>query len=501
MGFALILLVGVQPLFAEEPKKGPQEVWEVAHVGKARIGFFHTTSEAITRNDAKLVKTTQELNLTIKRDKATAQLRMISGTEEDADGKVQAVFMKQFLDQGKQVTLRGEVEEKSLNVSINEGQFKRKIPWDAGVIGLRAQEDIFKQKKVKSGDTLTWLSYEPTINAVITVRAKVTDEEEVELLGKKAKLLRAEMTSDKIKVEGVGEIQLPKMVLWLDKEFIAVRRQVEIPGLGDVVFSRTTKALAMNGSNDTVELPDILRNTLIPLNKKLDKPHKLSEIVYRVTIKDDDNPSTALAQDERQKIRNPKGNTFELVVKAVRTPPEEETKDKPKPEFLASNYFLTSDDVKVKALAKKAVGSELDPWHKAKMIERWVSDNMKNDNSVPFATAAQIAQNLKGDCRQHAMLTAAMCRAEKIPSKTAVGLVYVLNRQGEPVFGFHMWTEVWVRGKWVAVDATLGEGSIGPAHIKIADHSWHEIQSMTPLLPVARVLGKMSIDIVEIGND
>src|SRR4051812_27733000 len=190
--FGLILLLGVQPLWAEEPRvKEAREVWEVAHVGKWRIGFFRTTSEDVTKGDVKLVKITQELNLSIKRDNATAQLRMISGTEEDADGKVRAVFMKQFLDQGKQVTLRGEVDEKTLKVDINDGQFKRQIPWNDEVVGLNAQELMFQKKKAKTGDTLTWLSYEPTINNVITVRAKVIGEEEVDLLGKKTNLLKA----------------------------------------------------------------------------------------------------------------------------------------------------------------------------------------------------------------------------------------------------------------------------------------------------------------------
>jgi hypothetical protein len=65
---------------------------------------------------------------------------------------------------------------------------------------------------------------------------------------------------------------------------------------------------------------------------------------------------------------------------------------------------------------------------------------------------------------------------------------------------FHMWTEVWVKGQWFAIDATLGQGSIGAAHIKIADHSWYDTQSLTPLLPVVRVLGKMDIEIVSVNG-
>jgi hypothetical protein len=59
-----------------------------------------------------------------------------------------------------------------------------------------------------------------------------------------------------------------------------------------------------------------------------------------------------------------------------------------------------------------------------------------------------------------------------------------------------MWTEVYVRGQWVGIDATLGKGSVGAAHIKLTDHSWHNMQSLTPLLPLQRAVGKMKIEVV-----
>jgi len=98
------------------------------------------------------------------------------------------------------------------------------------------------------------------------------------------------------------------------------------------------------------------------------------------------------------------------------------------------------------------------------------------------------------------MLAAAMCRAAGVPSRTAVGLVYVEDRMGRPVLGFHMWFEVFVKGQWLALDAIFGPDGIGATHIKIADHSWHETQSLTPLLPVTRVLGKMKIEVVQVAS-
>ncbi len=59
----------------------------------------------------------------------------------------------------------------------------------------------------------------------------------------------------------------------------------------------------------------------------------------------------------------------------------------------------------------------------------------------------------------------------EIPSRVAVGLVYVTE---PPSFGGHMWTEVFVNGKWIPLDATLGKGGIAADHIKFADTNFSD---------------------------
>ena len=81
-------------------------------------------------------------------------------------------------------------------------------------------------------------------------------------------------------------------------------------------------------------------------------------------------------------------------------------------------------------------------------------------------------------------------------SRTAVGLIYA-DVRGTPNFAFHMWTEVWVQGSWIPLDATLGKGYVGATHLKVSHQSWQDERSQTPLLPVVRVLGKLSIEVLE----
>jgi hypothetical protein len=507
---ALTLFLGL-PLpvaRAGEPAgKVVEETWDAAYLESGKAGFFHTTVREIERDGVKILRTTQLLDLTVKRNQTPARVRMETGTDETADGKVTGIAMRQFLSNDQTVLLTGAVEGKKLHLKTQDGRMDRTVPWNDEVIGLARQYHFFQEKKAKSGDQLSYVSFEPPITSVVTVHAAVKEEEEVEVLelnkGKtvrvKKKLLRVEAQSDKVTGDN-GAIQLPALVLWLDKDLLPVRSQTEIPGLGKITLYRTTREAATGAGDKGPSEADILLTSLIPVNRALPRQAETRSAVYRVTAKDDDDPGTIFAQDERQQVKNLQGNTFEIHVQAVRKPQGSENPGEAKEEFLESSTFLNCNDAKVKERAERAVGKETDAWKKAQLIEGWVHANMRLNNATPFTTAGQIARDLEGDCRQHAMLTAAMCRAAGVPARTAVGLIYVNDRQRGPVMGFHMWTEVWVKGQWLALDAVWGLGSVAADHVKIADSSWHDVQSLTPLLPVTRVIGKVTIEMVRVND-
>src|SRR5205085_2625796 len=153
-------------------------------------------------------------------------------------------------------------------------------------------------------------------------------------------------------------------------------------------------------------------------------PYQTKSVLYRITAKGDDDPASMFAQDARQALKNVQGNSFELHVQAIRSPQGAENPGEVKEEFLKSSANLNSDDPRIKDYTRQAVRQETDPWKKAQLIERWVYYHVELDNSAPFATAGEVARTLRGDCRHKAMLSAALCRAAGVPSRTAVGLIY-----------------------------------------------------------------------------
>lgn len=467
-----------------------EEVWERAEVGGTRVGFLHTTVREREEGGLKRLRATADLNLTFRRHNTLLRLRMEHGTEETPGGKVLGVFMRQHHDRGRQLVLAGTVEDDRLHVRIDGGRVERHIRWSSEVVGLYGLEHLFQKRRPKPGDRFRFLRYEPTLNTVIRVQVAVTAAKDV--AGSRS-VLRVDMTPDRIEVPG-HRIQLPLVVWWLDESFVPVRRQMELEGLGTMTLTRTTRAQAVAPAAPAA-LADMGLKTLVPLDRAIVRPHATRSAVYRITLRGDSDPGTALARDGHQEVRALRGDTFELHVHPVRPgvgPAEEGPAGK---EFLESCHYIDSDNPRVKELARRASGRETDPWAKARRLERWVRWNMRVDNGAPLVPAGQVAHELRGDCRSYALLLTALCRAEGIPARTAVGLIYV-EKGRRPQLGFHMWTEVRIDGRWLGLDATLGQGRIGAAHLKIADDSWHGTQSLTPLLPVRRVLGKISVGVV-----
>jgi hypothetical protein len=438
------------------------------------------------------------MQLTLRRFDDVIRQEMTTGTMERPDGSVLGVAMTQRLGKDQQLELSGTVADGFLQMKVTGPmQLERKIPWDEETIGLYRELRLPREKKIKPGDSFSYLRYEPGINAVVRAQVKVKDFEEVDVGGRKEKLLRVETQADKIM-----DVQLPMAILWMDKDYEVIRTQTEMPGLGQLVTLRSTREAALKPVTPA-QISDVGLTQLIHLNRKAPAIHDARNAIYRITLAEDDHPDTAFAIDDRQATQNSRGKSFELNVHSLREPREIKDAKPAREEFLKSNYFINSDDEKVRELAQAAVGAETVPWKKALRIERWVHEHMKSTNfTEAMATADHVARTLEGDCTEYAMLAAAMCRAVGVPSRTALGLVYAeINKEKVrgPVLAYHMWTEVYVEGQWLALDATLGRGGVGVGHLKITDHSWHEQRSMAPLLPVMRVLlAKPSIELVQV---
>jgi hypothetical protein len=492
-GLALVFVTCL-PCAAGEPRgKLVGEAWDAAYLDGNRAGYVHTSTYEIDQGGQKVLRTTVDLTLTVKKFKDVIKLRGVTGNDELPDGTILGTFMRQQVGQNKELTIVGVVKGKQLELMLDgKAGVMKPAPWDDRAVSLFRQQTLLADRKVRPGDKFSYLSFEPSVNLLVRMDVVVRDYEPVELPGNKnkVKLLRVETVPERL--EGV---KLPVLVQWLDDNLQPVRQDTDAPGLGQLTLIRTTRELATAPGAEAT-LTDIGISQLLRLNRKIANPYDTKAIVYRITLKGDDEAASAFVIDDRQRLIGNKGSTIEIQVLGGKTLGKAGA-PKPGDEFLQSSYFITADDPKVKELARKAVGKEKDLLKKALAIEKWVNANMKGTSYEALAPASEVARNLEGDCTEFAMLMAAMCRAEGVPSRTAIGLIYADTKSG-PVMSFHMWTEVWVGDQWIGMDATLGKGRVSPAHLKITDHSWSDTRSLTPLLPLIRVLGKMQIEVVSV---
>jgi hypothetical protein len=246
---------------------------------------------------------------------------------------------------------------------------------------------------------------------------------------------------------------------------------------------------------------DLAVETLVKVTP-IKEAHRSKKIVYRVKLRDDD-PAKFLPVGPTQQVKRIDSETVELTVTAAKPPQRAEPAKGPPPaeEFRTPTRFLQSDDPAVVKLARSAASNEKDPWKVAVALERVVNQKLTKKNfSTALASAAEVARSLEGDCTEHACLLAAMARARGIPSRVAVGLVYVNSLSS---FGGHMWTEVYLDGRWIPLDATLARGGIGAAHIKLADSSFAD-DGGTPVatfLPLMSILGKLQLEVLEVSYE
>ena len=100
----------------------------------------------------------------------------------------------------------------------------------------------------------------------------------------------------------------------------------------------------------------------------------------------------------------------------------------------------------------------------------------------------------EGDCSEHGVLLAAMLRAEGIPSRVASGLVWM---DGLDAFGWHMWTQAFIDGQWIDLDATL-RVPFTVGHILVATSALEDGDGQRELLALLGLLGNLEVEVVRV---
>ncbi|HEV3168591.1 MAG TPA: transglutaminase-like domain-containing protein [Isosphaeraceae bacterium] len=468
-----------------------QEAWDSVYIGGVKAGYIRLRVEPLSDKGRELIRVRYDLVLKLKRDKDQVTIQQQWGTLEKPDGEVLKLETRTLAGQ-EDMRSYGEVDHDKMTLVLSSGGQKQQvtIPWGVDVRGPYAAELSLSRQPIKPGETREVKTFLPELKKVCTTALFAKQVEDIVLGGGQTRsLLRIES-----KVSDPDGKTLPGMdtTYWIDDGGQILKSFTD--AFGGMETYRTTREAAVDLSNPAKL--DLLRSTILRVKSKIPQPDQTRNIVYRVTMKGDE-PAKIFPEDERQKVKST-GDVHSVILE-VRTASRNQGAQGPEEvsaEYLRSNVFVDTEDPKVKELTRKAVGNLNDPWQKAAAIEKWVHKNIRDKNfGVTFASSREVARNLKGDCTEHSVLTAAMCRVAGIPTRMAVGVVYAEPLGG---FGFHMWNEVYIDRRWVAIDSTFDETEVDATHIKLLETSLDGASPTGTFLPVVSVSNKTTLEPIEI---
>jgi hypothetical protein len=161
--------------------------------------------------------------------------------------------------------------------------------------------------------------------------------------------------------------------------------------------------------------------------------------------------------------------------------------------YLKPTIFIQSGNKEITAKTGEIVSDQDDVMTRVGKLNAWVHGWIKKkDYGMGFGSALEALEKRRGDCTEHAMLLAALCKASGIPARVALGLVAT----GTGTFEYHMWTQVYA-GEWIDADPGLNQFPVDASHIMFFTGRMEE-KNLFPISQLMfKILGKAEIEVIE----
>lgn len=481
------------------PQGHPKEWWEAVYAGGTKIGWGHTTLVNVEENGRKLSQIDIQNHLAVDRDRQRTTIDITTRSIETPEGKLLR-FETEMLTGASRTVMTGQVTDGKLTVetSTHGKTITDAIPCPVDTLGFSATDQSLARAPLLPGQRRTLKALMPATNEIVTIDLAADKYEPTTLLDHTEDLLRIDSTITLPINMPDDKPPVIHSLLWTNRDGQVLK--TALAALHQETF-RTTRELAL--AEASPRRVDLVIDNSVPVARSLENPHATRRIRYRVWLENDD-PAKVFFAGRLQEVQSLDAHTAEITVRrdagaalqtsagADASPPRRQPSDDDR----RPNNLVQSDDPLIVTMAKSVAPGETDPLKVGIELEKYVRQTIKlKDFSQAFSTAAEVARNPEGDCTEHAVLLAALARARGIPARVAIGLVY---QDGKRSFAYHMWNELWTGDRWVPLDATLGRGGVGAAHLMLTDSNLAGAQAYSCFLPVAQVIGQLKIEILEV---
>ena len=500
--FCALLFVLCAPCFAALPPESPvfdwedppqgafSEDWMEVHLAGEKAGYAHF----LLRREGDVIHTEISVFMKMARGPVPLEIQSLETTRETVDGKPLS-FLSRMEMSGQPTTKTGTIKEGKVTLTTEgPGHSDTKtfqLPADALMIWGISQYQ--HRRGFEAGTKYPISYYSPSLSphSAVPGTFEVLGKESVDYRGTPLQAIRSALS---LRV-GVAEINFQS---WSNEHGHLLIQVMDMPGMSQkMILVDEETALA-----DFVP-PELFLSNLVRLDKAI--PSQANRVIYRIRLEQGDIGENLPPESDNQRVAYEAETQTALVTVTRSNLPnaEKELDAATKASLrraLIPNLFVNSEHKAVlKLLSQIEVEENASSLEAARALRDFVYDYIdKKSLSIAFASASEVAKTAEGDCSEHAVLLAALGRAQGIPSRAAVGLMYVSNYDGRKnIMGYHMWNQFYIDGRWIDFDATLDETIAGPERLAL-DYSYLDNESVTQTsLNLLDKIGNLRIEIVE----
>ncbi|GLQ90042.1 transglutaminase-like domain-containing protein [Dyella flagellata] len=442
---------------AAEDAAPPDTTWMTVLLNGRKIGHEEIQRE----RTGDTVTTTQTLVMSIERNHKMVPYINVSRSVETAAGEPIGFVMSSTLSATETRVEGKRLPDGRLELAnTTGGQTRQSVTaWPAGAVLVEGQRQAMRAAIAHPGTDYRLLMYNQASQLAMDLSVTVIGNERVQLVDHVETLSHQRET-----LKGPQGIQ--SVDLWLDARGNIRKGSVSLLGKPlDMVACSEACAEAPTQSLNMMD------SALVD-SPRLITPEMSSDFLsYRVHVADRAITRPFIDTDEQSVVDLGHGE-WQINVYVG----ELDAQGPPTPADTQPNAWLQSDAPEIKRLASLAAGGGHDKSHIMGNLNAFVNRYISQGGlDIGYASALEVARDRRGDCAEYAVLLAAMARAENIPARVVVGMLYAKRYDSKQrVFVPHAWVTAWVHGRWRSFDPTIERFDTGHIALDISDgNPWH----------------------------
>jgi len=481
--------------FRNPPQGRFADDWLTIYMLGGKVGYGHTT---MTR-DGDTIATRTEMTMKLGRVDNPVTIEVSQSTTETVDG-TPLTFASEMNASVMKTSTRGVIKDGQVTITTSQLGMDQKRTFPFAKSSLMSwglyRESMIHGLKPGTEYTLKVFAPDIRVDGPVDAHTVIGKRESYKSLAGTGEGQRVALTM----ASPVGEVE---MVSWVDEQGLPLLARMGMPGLGDMELVTTDEKSALSDYMP----PEIFMTTTIPAKRSIDYKHA-QRITYRLRPKSGVGTPAAVADLPDTGPQHVVKRDDDAVDVIVSRQARDTSKKLTMPdrgamaEYLGSNLMINTDDPELQKIAKRgAKGTTAkNPYRLADNLRRFVTDYISEKNlNIGFATASEVCRTREGDCSEHGVLLAALGRINGLPSRVVAGIAYVpLFGKQDDIFGYHMWTQFWINGRWVDYDAALRESDCSPIRIAFGVSSLKSAGLADLSMPLLNRIGAIDLTVVKI---